>query len=209
MESGSSRKSADFRWTGSFPSAGGAGVSTRTLGKPPSAASPRRHGMSPPQARGVGVTSTILRPSEKPCNWGEPPAVATPRTCVLLGPAGASANKKRKLVSRPASAALSAFAHDLLVRVGLAMPASHHGGQRVACARLDRSDQIEVRRALSCWHSFFLRLCGQGVATPELNLTVTLLRPRRAGVNGTKTLLWHETQHRGFGRDRHRVDAVT
>jgi len=68
MESGSSRKSADFRWTGSFPSAGGAGVSTRTLGKPPSAASPRRHGMSLPQAGGVGVTSTILRPSENPCN---------------------------------------------------------------------------------------------------------------------------------------------
>src|SRR5258707_6664898 len=73
MESGSSRKSADFRWTGSFPSAGGAGVSTQNLGKPPSAVWPRRHGMSLPQADGVGVTSTILRRYERPCNRSQAP----------------------------------------------------------------------------------------------------------------------------------------
>src|SRR5882724_7474956 len=55
------------------PQAGGAGVSTQTLGKPTSATSLRRHGMSLPQADGVGVTATILRPSEKPCNRVEFP----------------------------------------------------------------------------------------------------------------------------------------
>jgi hypothetical protein len=39
-----------------------------------------------------------------------------------------------------------------------------------------------------------------GVATSEFDFTVTLLRPRRGRVNGAKTLLWHETQHRRFGR---------
>jgi hypothetical protein len=39
-----------------------------------------------------------------------------------------------------------------------------------------------------------------GVAAPELNFTVTLLRARRARVNGTKTLLWHETQRRRYGQ---------
>src|SRR5215468_8727309 len=47
--------------TRSFPSTGGTGVSTRTLGRPQPAASPRRHGMSLPQAGRVGVIHRCYR----------------------------------------------------------------------------------------------------------------------------------------------------
>ena len=94
------------------------------------------------------------------------------------------------------SAALSAFTHDLLVNARLARVVPQHSGQRIAGARLDGGNYVEVGRALSCWHSFSF-VCAAG-GWPHSNFTVSLLRPHRIGVNGTKTVLWHEAQH-----DRH------
>ena len=61
-----------------------------------------------------------------------------PRICALPGPA--DANEKWQTAFRLDSAALDALAHEPWAGGQGAWPAFQHGLQRVAGARLDRSD---------------------------------------------------------------------
>jgi len=61
MESGCARKYTHFRWKSSFPSAGGTGVSTRTLGEPETGRlAPPPWDVSPAGQRGRSYISNLI-----------------------------------------------------------------------------------------------------------------------------------------------------
>lgn len=139
--------------------------------------------------------------------------VATPRICVRPGPADASANVRRKVVSRLASnprrclarrrcqqrsAPLRMICGSASGLRGLLRTTAYSASHARALIGATRSKFVELCRVGT---AFFLRLWGQGRRTGiESHRDSFTLRARRARVNGTKTFWWHETQHRRFGR---------